>query len=408
MHRRNLALKMAVVNKKIHLLSLALIFFIVINFPGSWGYGIPCNDGYIYVWNDEIGQRKCYPCPENAVCSGNAIHVIIRIISIFLNYTNTWKPVVHEHLVLELLMLLVETPTDDSVEVAITFFKECGMKLTEVSRKMGLKAILETLRYILHKRQLNKRLQHMIDVVLRIYRDGFEDRKAIPKELDLVEEENQFTHLITLDEAIDSHDKLNVFKFDDKYAENEEKYTELIQSNLHYEASSESGNEDDNFDDDTKNKSDLIVDSTDTNLTYHRRIIHQTFQSLLDFKECALLLMKFPLKPGQKTDLCYILLDCCAEVRKNLALKMAIVNKMIHLLSLALIFFSVINFSDSLGSRLQCKFGSYAAMNKEIGEAQCYPCPKNAVCMNNKIHCKKGYTLLQKQYSCAKTSGKQQ
>lgn len=39
----------------------------------------------------------------------------------------------HELLALELLALLLGNPTDDSVEVAIAFLKECGAKLTEVS-----------------------------------------------------------------------------------------------------------------------------------------------------------------------------------------------------------------------------------------------------------------------------------
>jgi len=39
----------------------------------------------------------------------------------------------HEVLALEILTLLLDKPTDDSVEVAIGFLKECGQKLTEVS-----------------------------------------------------------------------------------------------------------------------------------------------------------------------------------------------------------------------------------------------------------------------------------
>ncbi|XP_011706955.1 PREDICTED: pre-mRNA-splicing factor CWC22 homolog, partial [Wasmannia auropunctata] len=48
--------------------------------------------------------------------------------------------VAHEIIALEILTLLLETSTDDSVEVAIGFLKECGMKLTEVSRR-GIEAI---------------------------------------------------------------------------------------------------------------------------------------------------------------------------------------------------------------------------------------------------------------------------
>ena len=39
----------------------------------------------------------------------------------------------HEILALEVLTLLLATPSDDSVEVSVGFLKECGQKLTEVS-----------------------------------------------------------------------------------------------------------------------------------------------------------------------------------------------------------------------------------------------------------------------------------
>ncbi|KAK9712047.1 hypothetical protein QE152_g25126 [Popillia japonica] len=132
--------------------------------------------------------------------------------------------VAHEILALEILTLLVESPTDDSVEVAISFLKESGQKLTEVSSK-GINAIFEMLRNILHEGKLEKRIQYMIEVMFQIRKDGFKDHAAIIEELDIVEEEDQFTHLITLDDvkATNSEDVLNVFKFDDKYEENEGK-----------------------------------------------------------------------------------------------------------------------------------------------------------------------------------------
>lgn len=116
--------------------------------------------------------------------------------------------VAHEILALEILTLLVETPTDDSVEVAIAFLKECGMKLTEVSSK-GIGAIFEMLRNILHEGKLDKRVQYMIEVLFQVRKDGFKDHPAVVEELELVEEDDQFTHLMMLDEATETEDILS-------------------------------------------------------------------------------------------------------------------------------------------------------------------------------------------------------
>lgn len=116
--------------------------------------------------------------------------------------------VAHEILALEILTLLVERPTDDSVEVAIAFLKECGQKLTEVSGK-GINAIFEMLKNILHEGKLEKRVQYMIEVVFQVRKDGFKDHIAVIDALELVEEDDQFTHLIMLDEAQDTQDILS-------------------------------------------------------------------------------------------------------------------------------------------------------------------------------------------------------
>lgn len=120
--------------------------------------------------------------------------------------------VAHEILALEILTLLVETPTDDSVEVAIAFLKECGQKLTEVTGK-GVNAIFEMLKNILHEGKLDKRVQYMIEVVFQVRKDGFRDHVAIIDALELVEEDDQFTHLIMLDEATDTQDILSKSSF---------------------------------------------------------------------------------------------------------------------------------------------------------------------------------------------------
>ena len=47
---------------------------------------------------------------------------------------------------------------------------------------------------------------------------------SVPEDLDLVEEDDQFTHMFTLDDATGGEEILNVFKFDPEYEENEKKY----------------------------------------------------------------------------------------------------------------------------------------------------------------------------------------
>ncbi|XP_055918046.1 pre-mRNA-splicing factor CWC22 homolog [Eupeodes corollae] len=231
--------------------------------------------------------------------------------------------VAHEILALEILTLLVETPTDDSVEVAIAFLKECGMKLTEVSSK-GIGAIFEMLKNILHEGKLDKRVQYMIEVVFQVRKDGFKDHQSVIESLELVEEDDQFTHLLMLDEATNTEDNLNAFKFDDMYATNEDKYKGLSKEILGSDASDSDGEDgsgsgsdesDSEEDEEEKAKAELIIDNTETNLIALRRTIYLTINSSLDYEECAHKLMKMQLKPGQEIELCHMFLDCCAEQR---------------------------------------------------------------------------------------------
>ena len=132
----------------------------------------------------------------------------------------------HEVLALEILTLLLENPTDDSAEVAITFLKEVGQKLTEVSPR-GIHAIFERLRHVLHESTLDKRTQYMIEVMFQVRKDGFKDNPAVPEELDLVEREDQVTFELGLDDKVDKEETLDVFKVDDDFDEHEKAWDEI-------------------------------------------------------------------------------------------------------------------------------------------------------------------------------------
>ncbi|KAG5283750.1 hypothetical protein AALO_G00045710 [Alosa alosa] len=233
--------------------------------------------------------------------------------------------VAHEVLCLEMLTLLLERPTDDSVEVAIGFLKECGLKLTEVSPR-GINAIFERLRNILHESEIDKRVQYMIEVMFAIRKDGFKDHPIIPDGLDLVEEEDQFTHMLPLEDDYNTEDILNVFKMDPDFLENEEKY-KAIKREILDEGSSGSEDDGDGSDDDDDEDEDkeaeageegekvTIFDQTEVNLVAFRRTIYLAIQSSLDFEECAHKLIKMDFPDSQTKELCNMILDCCAQQR---------------------------------------------------------------------------------------------
>ena len=120
---------------------------------------------------------------------------------------------------------------------------------------------------------------------------------------------------------------LNVFKHDPEYEANEAKYQgikkELLDEDSSDDDESGSGDdEDDSSDDDDEKKekedndtSAPIIDQTETNMIALRRTIYLTIQSSLDFEESVHKLIKLNLKPGHETELCHMVVDCCAQQR---------------------------------------------------------------------------------------------
>ncbi|XP_064371101.1 pre-mRNA-splicing factor CWC22 homolog isoform X3 [Dromaius novaehollandiae] len=231
--------------------------------------------------------------------------------------------VAHEVLCLEMLTLLLERPTDDSIEVAIGFLKESGLKLTEVSPR-GINAIFDRLRHILHESKIDMRVQYMIEVMFAVRKDGFKDHPIIPEGLDLVEEEDQFTHMLPLEDDYNPEDVLNVFKLDPNFMENEEKYKTLkkeildegdSESETDHEAGSSEEEEEEDEEEDEDGQKVTIHDKTEINLVSFRRTIYLAIQSSLDFEECAHKLLKMDFPESQTKELCNMILDCCAQQR---------------------------------------------------------------------------------------------
>ncbi|KAH7833291.1 hypothetical protein Vadar_004851 [Vaccinium darrowii] len=234
------------------------------------------------------------------------------------------QQVVRELLALELLTLLLDKPTDDSVEVAVGFVTECGSILLDLSSR-GMHAIFESFRAILHEGDIGKRTQYLIEYLFGLRKSRFHGYPAVRKELDLVEQDDLVTHEISLEEELDPEYALDVFIPDADAVGNEEHYEQLMKTLLGEKSEDEadsiagSEDEDDEESDIEEDKGQMkIKDETETDLANLRRTIYLTIMSSVDFEEAGHKLLEIKLDPGQEMELCIMLLECCSQERTYL------------------------------------------------------------------------------------------
>jgi pre-mRNA-splicing factor CWC22 len=252
-----------------------------------------------------IQFRKAFKRNDKAVCLSSTTFIA--------HLCN--QQVAHEMVAAQILLLLLHKPTDDSVEIAVGLTREVGQHLEEMSAPIAL-AVFDQFRSILHEADIDKRVQYMIEVLFQVRKDRYKDNPAIKEELDLVEEEDQITHQIGLDDEIEVQDSLNIFKFDPDWEEHEEAYRKL-KAEILGEGS------DDEADDDSEESSDdeeaeqerqmEVKDQSNTDLVNLRRTIYLTIMSSMDFEECCHKLMKVTLPPGQEPELPSMIVECCSQ-----------------------------------------------------------------------------------------------
>src|SRR5690606_33992308 len=106
--------------------------------------------------------------------------------------------VCHELLILQILVVLMENPTDDSIEIAVNLLKVCGQMLTQVTPQ-GTFAMFEQLRRILEEcDEISSRTQYMIEVLFAVRKEKFAAYPSVIEELDLIDEEDQVCHIVNL------------------------------------------------------------------------------------------------------------------------------------------------------------------------------------------------------------------
>ncbi|KAI0202213.1 hypothetical protein F4808DRAFT_82877 [Astrocystis sublimbata] len=224
------------------------------------------------------------------------------------------QQVVHEMVVCQVLLLLLQKPTDDSVEIAVGLMKAVGQHLEEMNPAIA-RAVYDQFRNILHEADIDKRTQYMIEVLFQVRKDGYKDDLAIKEELDLIEEEDQITHRLELDATIDVEDGLNIFKFDSEFEANEDAYkrlrAEILGEGSDDEDDDESSEEDE--EEDEEEKAVEIKDQSNTDLVNLRKTIYLTIMSSMDPEEAVHKLLKINLPVGQEQELPSMVVECCGQ-----------------------------------------------------------------------------------------------
>lgn len=253
--------------------------------------------------------RKAFKRNDKAVCL-SATTFIAHLIN---------QQVAHEMLAAQMLLLLLHKPTDDSVEIAVGLMKEVGQHIEEMNSQIAL-AVYDQFRGILHEADIDKRVQYMIEVLFQIRKDKYKDHQAVREELDLVEEEDQITHRLGLDDQLATEDGLNVFKFDPDFEANEEAYKKLKAEILGEAEGSDDedvGEEDESSEEeeDEQEKAMEIKDQSNTDLVNLRRSIYLTIMSSGGFEEACHKLMRINLPSGREEELPSMIIECCSQER---------------------------------------------------------------------------------------------
>ncbi|WZZ62774.1 pre-mRNA-splicing factor CWC22 homolog [Brassica napus] len=206
-----------------------------------------------------------------------------------------------EIIALEVIHMLLRKPTEDTLEVAVVFVRECGALLLDLSPRR-FDVIFDVFRRVVQEGDLEFRSRCLIESLVALRRSNFEGYPAVRDELDLVDSDEKVMHVISLYDESDPETSLDVYKADPEFHHNEKKY-ELLKRNI-------LGEQEDDDDDDERT---LIQDHTETDLVSLRRTIYQTIMSTLNFEEAGHKLLQIRLEPGQEMELCVMILECCAE-----------------------------------------------------------------------------------------------
>ena len=252
--------------------------------------------------------RRAYQRNNKLVCGATC-----RFLAHLLN-----QKVLGDYFGLQMLVFLLEEPTEDSVDLACEFMKDCGQVLTELT-PAGVNAIFERFKGILHEGETPRRVQYSIENLFAIRKNKFKDYLGLIPELDLVDDADQITHNIELDAEISGEEALNRFKFDPFFDKTEEEWRQIRVSILGEDnllrLKTQAMKGDGLNDDEGEEEGPKILDFTEDDLLKLRETIYLVIMNSVEFEECAHKLMKLGIGRGHEDELSKMIVDCCVQER---------------------------------------------------------------------------------------------
>jgi len=135
--------------------------------------------------------------------------------------------------------------------------------------------VFECFHTVLNEGKIGHPVQYMIEVLMQVRKDKFRDHPVIPAGLATVEEDDQITHCVALEDELQVQEVLSgfffrvercrvltvvkdIFKFDPNYLANEEKYCALKTEILGDDEEGESGDDSSDGKEDDKEVSVFI------------------------------------------------------------------------------------------------------------------------------------------------------
>ncbi|EMG49346.1 Pre-mRNA-splicing factor CWC22 [Candida maltosa Xu316] len=150
-----------------------------------------------------------------------------------------------------------------------------------------------------------------IGYILKLGRSDFKNVGIVKKELDLVEDDDRETHVVTLDEKVYADDHLNVYRFDEKYNDNENAYNELKQEIL-----GDADNNEEKLIVDEVKKDTKVTDMGQTELLQYQKTVYLTIMSSMSSDEAVHKLLKLSFDKSRKNDtetLADMVIKCCSQ-----------------------------------------------------------------------------------------------